>query len=212
MSECTQAVRRGIDTTEGGAPIARSEDALITTSRDNLILSWNGGAERLTGYTAHEVIGKNLAFLFSAKHREIDSLNSQDAVSGIVVRNSVVKIQRKEDGQVSLIYTLVPMSDRMGRIVGLLRICKDISAFKRARSSLEQAVSQLQGMNRVEDPVLEAMRTHPSEQSETPLTTGLDSVTMENHRSRQGFLRIVQKECDHLSALLDTIRSLVRSR
>ncbi|MFH0946024.1 MAG: PAS domain S-box protein [Planctomycetota bacterium] len=212
MRELAQAVLERVDTPEGGAPQARLEDALITTSRDSLILSWNGGAERLTGYTAHEVIGKNIAFLFTAKHREIDSLNSQDAVSGIVVRNSVVKIQCKQGGQVSLIYTLVPMSDRMGRIVGLLRICKDISAFKRARSSLEQAISQLQGMDRVEDPILEAMRTHPSEESNAPLASRLDSVTTESHRSRQGFLRIVQMECDHLSELLERIRSLLQSR
>ena len=193
------------------APVlpTRAPDALITTSRDNLILSWNNGAAQLTGFSAHEVIGKNIAFLFSPRHREIDALNSRDAVSGVVIRNSMVKMQAKSGDPVSLIYALVPMLDRAGRVVGLLRICKDISAFKQARQALELAACQLQGMDRVEDPILQAMRSSPATcgQDVEP-----DALAQENRRSRQGFLRIAEEECNGLRDLLDEIQALIRSR
>lgn len=181
------------------------DDAVITTSRDNVILSWNGGAEHLLGFRAHEVIGKNIAFLFPEKHREIDALNSRDANSGLTVRNSVAKTCCKRGGLVSLIYTLVPMRDRSGRVVGILRICKDISAFKTARSALARARDQLERPERVEDGVLRAMSLGVGSCGESD-----EPVRSESRRIESEFRQIVTQETRVLRDLLDEIDSCVQ--
>jgi hypothetical protein len=136
----------------------------------------------------------------------------------VAIHNSMVKLRTKSGESVSLIYNLVPMLDRAGRVVGLLRICKDISAFKQARRALELAAAQLKGMNRVDDPILQAMRAMrpmgpvhqvPGASGQEPEP---DALALENCRSRQGFLRIAEEECRGLQDLLQEIQALIRSQ
>ncbi|MBI4878438.1 MAG: PAS domain S-box protein [Planctomycetes bacterium] len=206
MTEAAVTTVRVVDEDQGDL-----DDALITTSRDNLILSWNNGAETLTGYRAHEVIGKNIAFLFPSKHREVDALNARDAISGVAVQNSVVKALRRDGELVSLIYAVTPMLDREDRVVGLLRICKDISAFKTAQAELRRALRQLQRMDRVEDGVLKAMSAGAGSER-APGRQPLETAAPGSPSDREGFLRILCDECRVIAGLLQEINALLRAR
>src|SRR5258707_11906930 len=50
------------------AIIESADDAIITKTLEGIITSWNGGAERMFGYTADEVIGKPVTILIPADH------------------------------------------------------------------------------------------------------------------------------------------------
>lgn len=187
--------------------ITGGDDAVITTSRDNLVLSWSSGAAKLTGYRAHEVIGKNIAFLFPDKHREVDALNVSDVLAGAVVRNSVVKALSRNGDYVSIIYTLAPIADAEGRVVGVLRICKDISAFRAARLALEKALIQLKRVDEVRDDILSAVSDRRGLKSSFRPGLVPPAADEENKRSQLEFYRILREECESLQALLGMIQS-----
>ena len=43
--------------------VESSKDAIITISLDGIITSWNKGAEQIYGYSAEEILGKNISIL-----------------------------------------------------------------------------------------------------------------------------------------------------
>ena len=43
--------------------VEHSEDAIVGCTPDGMIVSWNQAAQKLFGYSAEEIIGKNLAAL-----------------------------------------------------------------------------------------------------------------------------------------------------
>lgn len=46
------------------AIVESSDDAIVGTTSDGIITTWNGGAERLFGYTAAEAISQPVSILF----------------------------------------------------------------------------------------------------------------------------------------------------
>lgn len=188
-------------------PSVIAEDAVITSTRDNLVLSWNGGAERMTGYAAREAIGKNIAFLFAEKHREIDALNVRDALSGVPVRNSMVKAVGKSGNVTSLLYSLIPMKEPDGRVVGILRVCKDLSAFRDARVALKRVLDELRGMDQMHDEVDRAVRGDVNAKSSV-----LDPGMMnEDADGRSEFFRILREEVATLTEQVLAIRGEVEN-
>src|SRR4029079_6344710 len=52
------------------AIVESSEDAIIGTTLDGIITTWNRGAERLYGYSSEQAIGQRLDMLTPAVHRD----------------------------------------------------------------------------------------------------------------------------------------------
>lgn len=52
------------------AAVHCSNLAFLTTDSNGIITGWNPGAERLFGYSAHEVIGRDIAALVPADRRD----------------------------------------------------------------------------------------------------------------------------------------------
>ncbi|HEX7536663.1 MAG TPA: PAS domain S-box protein, partial [Dermatophilaceae bacterium] len=114
------------------AIVEYSRDAIISRNLDGTITSWNPAAERMSGYTSEEVIGRTLSFM-SPEDR---SHEVNDVTARIEAGESVQEfetIRRRKDGTlypVSL--TLSPIRGANGAIIGISSIGRDMTEQQRA--------------------------------------------------------------------------------
>jgi PAS domain S-box-containing protein len=112
------------------AIVGSSEDAIISTDLNGTITSWNGGAERIYGYTASEAIGQpnDLIIPSDRSSEEEDVLRRLRAGEAIDHYNT---IRVRKDGtriEVSLAVSAIHNQDR--EIIGVSKIARDVSQRK----------------------------------------------------------------------------------
>ena len=120
-----------------------SNDAIIATNLDNVIISWNPGAEKLFGYTAQEVTGhiNNIVTpseLLEQEHRNVESI-LQGALIGSFDTVAITKDGRRTPISVSLSRIV----DSNGKVVGISKIARDISIQEETLHKLHDANNKL---------------------------------------------------------------------
>ncbi len=126
--------RKGAELAKGrlAAIVESSDDAIVSMNLDGIITSWNGGAQRLFGYSAEEVIGKSITVLIPD-----DRQNEEASILARLGNDEPVDhfetIRRRKDGSlVDLSLTISPIRDDRGRIIGASKIARDITDRKAA--------------------------------------------------------------------------------
>jgi PAS domain S-box-containing protein len=112
--------------------VETTDDAVIGKSLDGTILSWNGGAERLYGYTAQEMIGRHVSMLIPSG--SVDELTriSEHMNRGEYIDHYETGRLRKDGRVVFVAQTLSPIKDSAGRVIGASAIETDITERREA--------------------------------------------------------------------------------
>jgi PAS domain S-box-containing protein len=132
-----------------------SADAIIGKTLDGTITTWNLGAERMYGYEASAVIGRNIALLFAPDHlTELhDALISVS--NGILIEQHDTQRIRNDGSVLDVSVTIAPIRDATGAITGASSIAHDIThrlTLERERRALEDRLNQterLESMGRL---------------------------------------------------------------
>jgi two-component system cell cycle sensor histidine kinase/response regulator CckA len=125
------------------AIVESSNDAIIGKALDGTIESWNGAAERLYGYTAHEVIGRPISILLPPGFDDELPGLLRRVQAGEVIEGFETVRMRKDGRRINVALTISPILDEDGNISGAATIARDLTLHKRAeeilrmRSSLE---------------------------------------------------------------------------
>jgi PAS domain S-box-containing protein len=110
--------------------VRSTDDAIIALTPDGRILSWNPGAERLYGYSADEITGKDIKML-APPELSIEMDEKMEKINrGERVDHYETKRLKKDGIVVDVSVTVSPLSDERGRIIGASAIYRDISAKK----------------------------------------------------------------------------------
>ena len=110
--------------------IENVSDAIISVSLDGKVLSWNKAAEKIFGWKAEEIIGKDLAIL------HVDS--GEDKTSKIVSEyDSEVTFKTKDGKKFPGYISVRPLYNGIRKLKGLVFVAMDISNIKE-RSKLEK--------------------------------------------------------------------------
>ena len=114
------------------AIVENSEDAIIGSTLDRIITSWNPAAERMFGYSSQEIIGKSATLLTPENLTEQAKTIIARIRNGQPVERLETTRLRKDGTTVPVSLTISPIRDPGGTIVGASAMHRDMSEHQRA--------------------------------------------------------------------------------
>ena len=125
------------------AIVESSEDAILSRDLSGRVVSWNAAAERLLGYTAAEVTGRDLNMVPPERQHEI-ARNRALLVTGEPVAGYETVRMAKDGRRLDVLLSSSPIKDGDGNVVGMASIIRDIGERKAAQRVLQNAHDELE--------------------------------------------------------------------
>jgi len=126
--------------------VESSDDAILGKTLDGKIVSWNGGAERIYGYSAIEVVGKPVSILVPDEQRdEVPEILKRLSRDERIHHYETVRV-RKGGQRINVSVTISPVKDAEGMIVGASAIARDITGRKRVEEKLQESEAHFRSL------------------------------------------------------------------
>ena len=126
--------------------VESSDEAIVGSTLDGAIVSWNRGAEVLYGYPSQEIIGKNAAVLAPPGLSDEVGRYLVDLRQGCAVSSFHTVRRRKDGGRVDISLSLSPIRNFAGEVVGVSSIGRDISQRLRAEAAMHESENRFRTM------------------------------------------------------------------
>jgi PAS domain S-box-containing protein len=134
LIEKTRAVGRHL-----ASVVESANDLVISADVEGRIVSWNGSAERISGYQADDVAGRPLAELCDpAQRREMAALVRR-VLAGNLVKSQEVNLQSRSGALVPVAWSCSPMGSGSGKPAGLVAVGRDLSERRAFEAQLFQS-------------------------------------------------------------------------
>ena len=186
--------------------VENAADIILSTDLEDRILTWNRGAEITLGYSKEELIGKHLSILLPPQRvHELDEMRAKVELSG-ALRDIEVASNRKDGAAIYLSLSVSPITGVDGKIVGFLRVAKDITEKKRYERRLKEL-----------DKMKSDFVSNVSHELRTPLTAikasadnMLDGLTGDLSEKQTRYLARIKSNTDRLARLINDLLDLSR--
>jgi two-component system cell cycle sensor histidine kinase/response regulator CckA len=136
VSDITEHKRAEADRLLLASIVESSDDAIVATSVDGLIQSWNAGAERMYGYHAAEAVGQMLTLITPPDRLAEITWWRDQIIQGQPIRQFETMHLHKNGTPIAISLTISPIKNLFGRPIGVSHIARDISASKQAQAAL----------------------------------------------------------------------------
>jgi PAS domain S-box-containing protein len=124
--------------------VAASSDAIVSKTLDGTILTWNPGAARLYGYTAEEMIGRDVTVILPFDRPDEEKRLLARVRAGELVKHHETRRVRQDGSTIYVSLSMAPIREPDGRIVGASTISHDITAEVQAERRLRFEREQFQ--------------------------------------------------------------------
>jgi len=198
---------------EMAAIVDSSNDAIVGKTLHGVITTWNRGAEFVYGYTAEEVIGKNISILVP-NHKPDEIL---EIIAGMVAtdaRTDHFESQRvcKDGRLIDVSLTVSPIRNADGTIVGASSVARDVTEHKAMAADLKASeLRSVLAVNRAKDEMVSLV----SHELRTPLASLLGFTELLYSRDfsaeqRKQYLGVMLREGRRLTDLINDVLHIQR--
>src|SRR5436309_6382378 len=145
------------------------EYAIYMLDASGNIVTWNTGAQKIKGYTAEEIVGKNFASFYTADDVAAGKpeWNLREAARRGVIRDQGLRV-RKDGSTFEAEVVITALRDDTGKIRGFSKVTRDITDQIRSREFEAEKIAA-QKASKAKDDFLAAL----SHELRTPLTPAL---------------------------------------
>jgi PAS domain S-box-containing protein len=222
--DVTERKRAEEDRARLAAIVESSEDAIIGKTLEGIITSWNGGAQKIYGYSAGEAVGQPISMLVPPERpNEIPTILESIRRGERVDHFETVRMA-KDGRRLDISLTVSPIRNTAGDIVGASAIARDITERKRAEEEirllneqLEQRVRQRTAQLEESNKELESFSYSVSHDLRAPIRhIGAfaqmlqDRATSELDETAQRYLKTIMESADRAGGLIDDLLSFSR--
>ena len=179
----------------------QSPDCIVTTDLSGRVTNWSPGVEKMTGYSAEEVLGTRVAEIYKGGYEEASSIMELLQRDGQVV-NYEITLRKKDGGLIECNTSISFLRDDSGTVIGTIGIVKDLTEQKRAEEALRKSEERSDALYRVSNLLAGA---HDTEEV-------LDLIVNEAARlldATGAFIRLLDGDTMVASAATDSAAALV---
>lgn len=128
------------------AVLRTNSDAIVAADKDGIIRFWNPGAERIFGHASGDAIGQSLDIIIPERLRARHWLGYRQVMATGESRyghGDVLAVPgiRKDGGRISLEFTIVPLRDETGQMIGMAAIMRDVTGRFEEMRALRQKLA-----------------------------------------------------------------------
>jgi PAS domain S-box-containing protein len=192
------------------AIVSSSLGVVITDAiqRDNPIIYVNPAMERITGYSAAEMLGRNCRFLQGPDRDQPGLLDLRTALAEARSCRVTLHNHRKDGTGFWNELNVAPVLDARGRLTHFVGLTEDITARRQAEIALREAKEAAEAANRAKSQFLANM----SHEIRTPMNgiIGLTDLLLETPLTdtQQGYLAAVKNSAEDLLRIINDVLDL----
>jgi PAS domain S-box-containing protein len=152
--------------------------AIFLLNLDGLVASWNRGAERIKGYAAEEIIGKNFSIFYTPE--DVAAGNPQRELAAALAKGSCEEEGwrvRRDGSRFWANVIISALQDDAGTHRGFVKVTRDVTERKRLEQELRQRLNDLAEADRQKNEFL-AMLAHELRNPLAPMRNALHLMKM----------------------------------
>jgi PAS domain S-box-containing protein len=188
------------------------EYAIYMLDPNGNVVTWNTGAQKIKGYSAEEIVGKNFACFYTAEDVAADKpqRNLREAARRGHIRDQGIRV-RKDGSTFEAEIVLTALCDAKGNIRGYSKVTRDITDQIRTREFEAEKIAA-EKASKAKDDFLAAL----SHELRTPLTPALAAATYLEDNARKlppefvEDVQIIRRNVQLQARLIDDLLDLTR--
>lgn len=121
------------------ALVDSTDDAIISKDLSGTILTWNGAAAQMFGYSAEEIVGRDVRCLIPEHLQHEEETILEKIRQGERISHYETVRLKKSGEPIDVSITISPLVDAEGKIIGASKIAREITERKRLEKQLIQS-------------------------------------------------------------------------